>query len=168
MEYNKNLDLLNQPYEPDSGQKSFEEVEEARLNYERIYYNNNFFHPWNCVSLHLENATVDIALKNKEHCFALLHVLNHLVNKVPEQKSPCSCLKPFNVLNFKMKVAYESWRLRVPLQNLFKYAIQKTLHQMNYMSLYQVKAESKDSNYDLVLRLIEEDPNLSRVKTNYH
>jgi len=90
--------------------------------------NPNFFHPWNCITLHVNNATVDFAVKDKDHCFAMLHVLNHLVNKIPEDKTPGRCLRPFNMLNFKMKVAYESWRRRVPLQNLFKYAIQKTLH----------------------------------------
>ena len=123
IEYTRNLEKFSKPYDPEDGALSFEERGEARLKYESLYNGVNFFHPWNCISLHVENATVDFAVKDKAQCFALIHVLNHLVNKIPMDKTPGDCLTPYNRLNFKMKVSFEAWILRLPLESLFKFAI---------------------------------------------
>lgn len=116
LEISAQLEELQGNYEPDQGVKSFEEEEELKDDYERINANPSFFHAWNCVSLHMSNATVDFVIKDKNQCFALIHVLNHLVNKVQADKVPGDCLKPFNLLNFRMKVSYEAWRKRIPIQ----------------------------------------------------
>jgi hypothetical protein len=42
----------------------------------------DFFHPWQCISLHLVNSTVDFVVKNKDELFALIRVLNVHIYKV--------------------------------------------------------------------------------------
>jgi hypothetical protein len=121
IEHAKSEDQFQKAYDPYFSRKSLEEREEAQMAYNKIYMQKDFFHPWNCISLHLKNATIDFTVKEKNEMFALIHVLNHLVNLVPSAaKCSGSCLRPFNWLNFKMKVSYEAWRQRLSIEKLFK------------------------------------------------
>jgi hypothetical protein len=110
MELNLMETRFDKPYDKDFGKRSFEEREDMQTEYNKINSQVDFFHPWYCVSLHVYNATVDFAIKDKNQLFALLHVLNHKVNGVPRDKTPGDCLRPLKWLRFKMRISYEAWR----------------------------------------------------------
>ena len=83
------------PYNPDYSRKSFEEIEEQRENQEKFRAIAEVFQPWDCVSLHINNSTVDFAVKDKQDMFALLHVLHHTVNFMECQEKKDICIRPF-------------------------------------------------------------------------
>ena len=48
--------------------------------YKKLTQKPNYFFAWECISLCIENATVDFAIKNRDQLFALLTVLNDRLN----------------------------------------------------------------------------------------
>ena len=79
-----------------------------RLKSMDLNHYNDLFYTWECVSLVLENYTVDFVIKDMYHMMYFLHVLQHFTMQapLPGQKG---CLKPFKMLKFKMKLAYQCW-----------------------------------------------------------
>ena len=69
---------------------------------------NDLFYSWECVSLILETSTVDFVIKDVYNMMYLLHVLQHYKMQ-PPPPGQRGCLKPFKILKFKMKLAYECW-----------------------------------------------------------
>ena len=56
----------------------------------------------------LETSTVDFVIKDVYNMMYLLHVLQHYKMQPPPPGEK-GCLKPFKILKFKMKLAYECW-----------------------------------------------------------
>ena len=93
----------------------------------------DFFYPWQCVTLLEENASIDLVVKDREECFALLTVLNYFINKSPVyncQKTQRRVvqMKVYKWLRFKMRLGYEAWRQRMSVVQMFKHAIRLTVH----------------------------------------
>ena len=58
-------------------------IEDQKLNYDKFTKKIEFFHPWQCISLHLQNSTIDLVIKDKTEMFALINILNVHLYKVP-------------------------------------------------------------------------------------
>ena len=95
-------------YDPKFNFKSKEERLEIQENYEKVHLAQDFFHDWECVSIHINNATVDFVIKDREKLFALLHVLNHTINNYKEDKTPGDCLRAFINQRNRMLLAFNA------------------------------------------------------------
>ena len=77
----------------------------------------DMFYSWECVSLVLENYTVDFVIKDLYHMMYFLHVLQHFTMQVP-MPGQKGCLKPFKMLKLKMKLSYECWLKQSLIQDI--------------------------------------------------
>lgn len=60
-----------------------EMIEDQQLQYDQLTKKIEFFHPWQCISLHLQNSTIDLVIKDKAEMFALINILNVHLYKIP-------------------------------------------------------------------------------------
>ena len=123
-------DRFKKEYDIDFGRKSFEEREELNLHWKKTLEPAEFYLSWNCISLHVNNSTVDFAVKDDSECLALLHVLHHKIYGVPapeNKEAECRCLAPYIFQRFRMKCSFEAWRQRTKFLQMFKDAIQYTM-----------------------------------------
>jgi hypothetical protein len=75
-------------------------IEDQQKAYDELNKNIEFFHPWQCISLHLKNSTLDLVVKDKSELFALITILNVHLLKVPIPLST-NCLKAYKLLRIK-------------------------------------------------------------------
>ena len=111
---------------------------------------NDLFYSWECVSLILETSTVDFVIKDVYNMMYLLHVLQHYKMQ-PPPPGQRGCLKPFKILKFKMKLAYECWLQQITLQDIWYTALRQTIFQLRKVALYKlqriVAKDSKDRKH---------------------
>ena len=67
--------------------KPNEIIEDEKIAYSKLFKRLDFFHPWQCISLHLNNSTVDFVVKDKLEMYALINVLNVYIYKVRREHS---------------------------------------------------------------------------------
>jgi hypothetical protein len=79
----RNQERYGKRYDPLFDFKPFEVIEQERELYEEMQRDKSFFYPWECLSLIANGTTIDFVVKDQAKLFALLSVLNHLINKVP-------------------------------------------------------------------------------------
>jgi hypothetical protein len=94
--------------------------------YDELISRADFFHPWHCISLHLQHQTIDLIVKNKEHLYCLIHRLLEYF-KTPE------LLRSYKIARFRMLLSFEAWRKSTTILNLFKSAFKQTLKQKQYL-----------------------------------
>ena len=85
-----------------------------RLKTMKLSEYSDLFYSWECVSLVLENYTVDFVIKDMYHMMYFIHVLQHFTMQAPPAGAQ-GCLKPFKMLKLKMKLAYQCWLKQITL-----------------------------------------------------
>ena len=80
----------------------------TRFESMKLSHYQEMFYAWECVSLVMENYTIDFVIKDLYDMMYLIHVLQHRTMQEPPRGAH-GCLKPFKFLKMKMKLTYQCW-----------------------------------------------------------
>ena len=99
---------------------------------------SELFYAWECVSLVLENFTIDFVIKDSYHMMYFLHILQHNTMQTPPA-GVHGCLKPFKFLKVKMKLTYQCWLQQYSIKELWYFAFLETLKQLRRLAIYKLQ-----------------------------